>query len=108
ARAKNRTVWRIARGGPCDSCRVVHAARQRRSRRSLSCRLWPARRHRIPFRVKDDKTMGKDSLRGQVSDEEWKARVQLAAAYRIFDHLGWTELIYNHISLRLPGSDTHF
>ena len=52
--------------------------------------------------------MAKDSLRGQVSDEEWKARVQLAAAYRIFDHLGWTELIYNHISLRLPGSETHF
>ena len=29
--------------------------------------------------------------------------MQLAAAYRIFDHLGWTELIYNHISLRVPG-----
>jgi ribulose-5-phosphate 4-epimerase/fuculose-1-phosphate aldolase len=41
-------------------------------------------------------------------ESEWKARVQLAAAYRIFDVLGWTELIYNHISLRLPGPDTHF
>jgi ribulose-5-phosphate 4-epimerase/fuculose-1-phosphate aldolase len=40
--------------------------------------------------------------------EEWDARVKLAAAYRIFDHLGWTELIYNHISLRLPGPETHF
>lgn len=39
---------------------------------------------------------------------EWQARVQLAAAYRIFDHLGWSELIYNHISLRVPGEDTHF
>ena len=38
-----------------------------------------------------------------VSDEEWALRVQLAACYRIFDHLGWTELIYNHISLRVPG-----
>jgi ribulose-5-phosphate 4-epimerase/fuculose-1-phosphate aldolase len=37
------------------------------------------------------------------SEDEWAARVQLAAAYRIFDHLGWTELIYNHISLRVPG-----
>ena len=36
-------------------------------------------------------------------EAEWQARVQLAAAYRIFDHLGWTELIYNHISLRVPG-----
>lgn len=40
--------------------------------------------------------------------DEWNARVQLAAAYRIFDLLGWTELIYNHISLRLPGPDRHF
>ena len=42
------------------------------------------------------------------SDEEWNARVELAAAYRIFDMLGWTELIYNHISLRVPGPETHF
>jgi ribulose-5-phosphate 4-epimerase/fuculose-1-phosphate aldolase len=40
--------------------------------------------------------------------EEWRARVQLAAAYRIFDYLGWTELIYNHITLRLPGPERHF
>lgn len=39
---------------------------------------------------------------------EWAARVQLAAAYRIFDHLGWTELIYNHISLRLPDEPGHY
>ncbi|MGZ8260299.1 MAG: class II aldolase/adducin family protein [Caldimonas sp.] len=39
---------------------------------------------------------------------EWDARVQLAAAYRIFDHLGWTELIYNHISLRVPDDPTHY
>lgn len=42
------------------------------------------------------------------SAQEWDARVQLAAAYRIFNLLGWTELIYNHISLRLPGEDKHF
>ena len=40
--------------------------------------------------------------------EEWEARVQLAAAYRIFDHLGWTELIYNHISLRVPNEPQHY
>jgi ribulose-5-phosphate 4-epimerase/fuculose-1-phosphate aldolase len=39
------------------------------------------------------------------SPEEWDARVTLAAAYRIFDHLGWTELIYNHLSLRVPGAN---
>jgi len=42
------------------------------------------------------------------SAAEWDARVQLAAAYRIFDHLGWTELIYNHLSLRVPGEDGQF
>ncbi len=35
-------------------------------------------------------------------------RVQLAAAYRIFDHLGWCELIYGHISMRVPGLEHHF
>jgi ribulose-5-phosphate 4-epimerase/fuculose-1-phosphate aldolase len=40
--------------------------------------------------------------------EEWRARVDLAACYRIFAQLSWTELIYNHITLRLPGPDKHF
>ena len=35
-------------------------------------------------------------------------RVQLGAAYRIFDHLGWCELIYGHISMRVPGPEHHF
>ena len=43
-----------------------------------------------------------------IAAEEWDARVQLAACYRIFAQLGWTELIYNHITLRLPGPDRHF
>ncbi|QKO23270.1 class II aldolase/adducin family protein [Rhodoferax sp. BAB1] len=36
--------------------------------------------------------------------DEWAARLQLAACYRIFAMLGWTEMIYNHITLRLPES----
>jgi ribulose-5-phosphate 4-epimerase/fuculose-1-phosphate aldolase len=43
-----------------------------------------------------------------MSPAEQTARVQLAATYRIFDYLGWTELIYNHITLRLPGPERHF
>src|SRR5215813_1347603 len=46
--------------------------------------------------------------RPRFSSEEWEARVQLAACYRIFDMLGWTELIFNHITLRLPGPKRHF
>jgi ribulose-5-phosphate 4-epimerase/fuculose-1-phosphate aldolase len=38
------------------------------------------------------------------TEAEWQARVKLAAAYRIVDHLGWGELIYNHISLRVPAA----
>lgn len=44
--------------------------------------------------------------------DEWQARQQLAACYRIFAMLGWTEMIYNHITLRLPpsvtGDEKHF
>jgi ribulose-5-phosphate 4-epimerase/fuculose-1-phosphate aldolase len=38
--------------------------------------------------------------------DEWQARLQLAASYRIFAMLGWAEMIYNHITLRLPASVT--
>ncbi len=43
-----------------------------------------------------------------LTDAERAARVELAAAYRIFDHLGWTELIFNHITLRVPGPEKVF
>ncbi len=39
---------------------------------------------------------------------ERDARIRLAAAYRMFDLLGWTELIYNHISLRVPDEPGHY
>lgn len=35
--------------------------------------------------------------------EEWQARQELAACYRIFDMLGWTESVYNHITVKVPG-----
>lgn len=43
-----------------------------------------------------------------MSDAEWEARQQLAAAYSVFDHLGWSEMIYNHITLKVPGEDNSF
>ncbi|MSP95732.1 MAG: class II aldolase/adducin family protein [Betaproteobacteria bacterium] len=39
----------------------------------------------------------------RMSEAEWRLRIELAACYRIFDYLGWTELIYNHITMRVPG-----
>ncbi|ANY19477.1 Decarboxylase NovR [Tsuneonella dongtanensis] len=44
----------------------------------------------------------------ECSDAEWEARLDLAACYRIFDLLGWSESIYNHISLKVPGEDDAF
>ena len=43
-----------------------------------------------------------------ITDEERALRVQLAACYRVFHLLGWTELIYNHITVRIPGPERHF
>jgi ribulose-5-phosphate 4-epimerase/fuculose-1-phosphate aldolase len=45
------------------------------------------------------------SVRDEVSPEEWQARVALAACYRLVDHYGMTDLIYNHITTRIPGSE---
>jgi ribulose-5-phosphate 4-epimerase/fuculose-1-phosphate aldolase len=39
---------------------------------------------------------------------EWVLRRQLAAAYRLVDHFGWTELIYGHLTARVPGEASHF
>ena len=43
-----------------------------------------------------------------MTEAEKSARVQLAACYRVFDMLGWTEMIFNHITLRVPGAEPRF
>src|SRR4051812_125202 len=43
-----------------------------------------------------------------MTEAERMARVELAACYRIFDMLGWTEMIFNHITLRVPGGEPRF
>src|SRR5712691_117305 len=48
------------------------------------------------------------TIRDQVSAEEWRARVDLAAAYRLVALHGWDDLIFTHISARVPGEDHHF
>ena len=44
----------------------------------------------------------------QISDEEWAVRVDLAAAYRLVDMYGWSDMIGTHISARVPGPEDHF
>ena len=47
-------------------------------------------------------------VREQVSKEEWEARVNLAACYRLMAEYGMIEMVANHISVRVPGSHNEF
>lgn len=48
------------------------------------------------------------AMRDQVSPEEWAVRVDLAAAYRLVALEGWDDLIFTHLSARVPGPEHHF
>ena len=52
--------------------------------------------------------MTKPDVRSQVGDSEWQLRVDLAACYRLVAHFGWSDLVFTHISARVPGTDHHF
>ncbi len=47
-------------------------------------------------------------VKSRVSPEEWKLRVDLAAAYRLVAHFHWDDLIFTHITARVPGPEHHF
>ena len=48
-----------------------------------------------------------EALDQSLEEAQWTARQRLAAAYRVVHHLGWTETIYGHLTLRVPGT-RHF
>src|SRR6266436_708368 len=48
------------------------------------------------------------AVRDMVSVEEWQARVDLAASYRLVALFGWDDLIFTHISARVPGPEHHY
>lgn len=48
------------------------------------------------------------SVRDQVSEEEWALRVDLAACYRLIAMYGWDDLVFTHVSARVPGAEEHF
>ena len=48
------------------------------------------------------------TLKNKVSADEWQLRCDLAAAYRLVALQGWSDLVFTHISARLPGPDHHF
>ena len=49
-----------------------------------------------------------NSVQDQVSPEEWQVRIDLAACYRIIAMYGWDDLVFTHISARVPGGEDHF
>jgi ribulose-5-phosphate 4-epimerase/fuculose-1-phosphate aldolase len=48
------------------------------------------------------------NVRARVTPEEWEQRVALAAVYRLVAHFGWDDLVFTHLSARVPGSEHHF
>ncbi len=52
--------------------------------------------------------MNIDSVKALVSEEEWQLRVDLAAAYRLVAYYKWDDLVFTHISVRVPGPEHHF
>jgi ribulose-5-phosphate 4-epimerase/fuculose-1-phosphate aldolase len=52
--------------------------------------------------------MPASSVQAQVSVQEWQLRQDLAACYRLVAHYGWSDLVFTHISARIPGPDHHF
>jgi ribulose-5-phosphate 4-epimerase/fuculose-1-phosphate aldolase len=52
--------------------------------------------------------MPASSVQAQVSAQEWQLRQDLAACYRLVAHYGWSDLVFTHISARIPGPDHHF
>ena len=44
----------------------------------------------------------------EIGEEEWKLRLDLAACYRMIAYYGWDDLIYTHVSARIPGPHMHF
>ena len=58
--------------------------------------------------IDDQPVTGAAAAAAGIDDAEWRLRVQLAAAYRLVEHFGWTEQIYGHLTARVPGPDDHF
>ena len=48
------------------------------------------------------------SLKNKVSPEEWAVRIDLAASYRLVAHFGWEDLVFTHITMRVPGVEEQF
>jgi ribulose-5-phosphate 4-epimerase/fuculose-1-phosphate aldolase len=50
----------------------------------------------------------KDTIKSQVTEQEWQLRTDLAACYRAIAMYGWDDLVFTHVSARVPGPEHHF
>jgi ribulose-5-phosphate 4-epimerase/fuculose-1-phosphate aldolase len=48
------------------------------------------------------------NVKDRVSQQEWQTRVDLAACYRLVAHYGWSDLVFTHITAKVPGTDNEF
>ena len=60
------------------------------------------------YPMDSDPALAVRSVKGQVTAEEWAVRTDLAAAYRLVAKYGWDDLVFTHLSARVPGLDHHF
>src|SRR5262249_51710577 len=88
-RRRDAPARRHLRAGPAPRHGVTVPAPHHRGRSTMSATTIPLRS-------------------SSFSAAEWKVRVELAAAYRLIHHWGWTALIYNHITARVPGDKAHY
>src|SRR5262249_34383571 len=80
----------------------------RSGRVSLSLRVLPEESPMDMPLAHDMPLSGIDVYALSPDEGEAVLRRQLAAAYRLVDHFGWTELIYGHLTARVPGDKPHF
>src|SRR6185295_10735288 len=89
---------------------VAHRREDRSVQSRRKARAWSSRKG-VRIRAGDlryHRAMAQPDVRAQVGEVEWKLRVDLAACYRLVAHFGWDDLIFTHISARLPGPEHHF
>src|SRR5260370_28557571 len=58
--------------------------------------------------MKEMKSTPASNVRQLVSEEEWQTRIDLAACYRLVHHYGMPDLVFTHLTARVPGPEHHF
>src|SRR3954471_19708309 len=81
---------------------------QGRRRPIVSDAATSARRHHEETNAMDAPLLKIPSRQHEISPEEWQVRVDLAAAYRLVAHFRWDDLVFTHISARIPGRHDQF